>query len=234
MANHIITIGRQCGSGGHTIGKLLAQRLGLAFYDKKIVEMVAAKTKLSPDFIRSHGEYFHGGSLGHIIGYGTRFDSSLKTGSSLTDQLHQVQSEIILEVAEKEPCVIVGRCDVLDGVELGQINLRLQRLATPEGAAYMHCSHYYGGYDSFFALLVEFLEDAFVESALAGCRGEQLLVVALYAQLFGEGLAHLLAAAAELSPDGYYEVVVHGFIAMRLIVSHVVAAPVRRGMYKFN
>lgn len=79
MANCIITIGRQCGSGGHTIGKLLAQRLGLAFYDKKIVEMVAAKTKLSPDFIQAHGEYFHGGSIGHIIGYGTRFDSSLKT-----------------------------------------------------------------------------------------------------------------------------------------------------------
>lgn len=117
MANQIITIGRQCGSGGHTIGKLLAQRLGLAFYDKEIVEMAAAKTKLSPDFIRSHGEYFHGGSLGHIIGYGTRFDSSLKTGSALTDQLHQVQSEIILEVAEKESCVIVGRCadHVLEG-----------------------------------------------------------------------------------------------------------------------
>ncbi len=117
MANCIITIGRQCGSGGHTIGKLLAQRLGLAFYDKKIVEMVAAKTKLSPDFIQAHGEYFHGGSIGHIIGYGTRFDSSLKTGSSLTDQLHQAQCEIIKEVAEKEPCVIVGRCadHVLEG-----------------------------------------------------------------------------------------------------------------------
>lgn len=117
MANLVITIGRQCGSGGHTIGKLLAQRLGLTFYDKKIVEMVAAKTKLSPDFIRSHGEYFHGGSLGHIIGYGTRFDGAIKTGSSLTDQLHQAQCEIIQEVAEKESCVIVGRCadHVLDG-----------------------------------------------------------------------------------------------------------------------
>ena len=110
MANCIVTIGRQCGSGGHTIGKLLAQRLGLAFYDKEIVEMVAAKTKLSPEFISSHGEYFHSGALGHIIGYGARFDSTQKTGSSLTDQLHQIQSEIILEVAEKEPCVIVGRC----------------------------------------------------------------------------------------------------------------------------
>lgn len=110
MANQIITIGRQCGSGGHTIGKLLSQRLGLPFYDKKIVEMVAAKTKLSPDFIRSHGEYFHGGSIGHIIGYGTRFNGPMKTGSALTDQLHQAQTEIILEVAGEGPCVIVGRC----------------------------------------------------------------------------------------------------------------------------
>ena len=83
MEHLVITIGRQCGSGGHTIGKLLAQRLGLAFYDKKIVEMVAAKTKLSPDFIRTHGEYFHGGSIGHIIGYGTRFNGSDKTGSEI-------------------------------------------------------------------------------------------------------------------------------------------------------
>ena len=117
MANLIITIGRQCGSGGHTIGKLLAQRLELPFYDKEIVEMVATKTKLDPEFITSHGEYFYGGSLGHIIGYGTRFDSSHKTGSSLTDQLHQVQSEVLLEVAEQGSCVMVGRCadHVLEG-----------------------------------------------------------------------------------------------------------------------
>lgn len=85
MANCIITIGRQCGSGGHTIGKLLAQRLGLAFYDKKIVELVAGRTKLSPEFVQSHGEYFHSGSIGHIIGYGTRFDGAVRTGSSLMD-----------------------------------------------------------------------------------------------------------------------------------------------------
>lgn len=117
MANCVITIGRQCGSGGHTIGKLLAQRLGLPFYDKEIVEMVAAKTKLSPEFIQSHGEYFHGGALGHIFGYGNRFDGEYKTGSALTDELHQVQSEVICEIAEKESCVIVGRCadHILDG-----------------------------------------------------------------------------------------------------------------------
>ena len=54
MANRIITVGRECGSGGHTIGKLVAQRLGIAFYDKEIVEMVAATTKLSLDFIAAH------------------------------------------------------------------------------------------------------------------------------------------------------------------------------------
>ena len=110
MANCIITIGRQCGSGGHTIGKLVAQRLELPFYDKEIVELAASKTKLSPDFIRSPCEYFSGGALGHIIGYGTRFDSNAKTGSALTDHLHNVQSEIILEEAAKGSCVIVGRC----------------------------------------------------------------------------------------------------------------------------
>ena len=88
----------------------MAQRLELPFYDKEIVELAASKTKLSPEFIRSHGEYFSGGALGHIIGYGTRFDSNAKTGSALTDHLHNVQSEIILEEAAKGSCVIVGRC----------------------------------------------------------------------------------------------------------------------------
>ena len=110
MEKRIITVGRECGSGGHTIGTLVADRLGLAFYDKEIVELVAAKTKLSPDFIAAHSEYFHGGSLGHIFGYGGRFAASTRTSSSLQDQMYFVQTELIREVAEKERCVIVGRC----------------------------------------------------------------------------------------------------------------------------
>ena len=111
MEKRIITIGRECGSGGHTIGKLVAERLGIAFYDKEIVEMVAAKTKLSPEFIAAHGEYFHSGSLGHIMGYGGRFaGASLRSQSSLQDQMFIVQADLIREIAEKEPCVIVGRC----------------------------------------------------------------------------------------------------------------------------
>lgn len=110
MANTIITIGRECGSGGHTIGKLTAERLGLPFYDKELVEMVAAKTKLSPEFVRSHGEYFYNGALGHIIGYGTRFESLMSSGSLLTDQIHQAQCQVLREVAQQGDCVVVGRC----------------------------------------------------------------------------------------------------------------------------
>lgn len=110
MEKRIITIGRECGSGGHTIGKLVAERLGIAFYDKEIVEMVAARTKLSPDFIAAHGEYFRNGSIGHIFGYGARFAATVQTQSSIQDQMHFVQAELIREIAEKEPCVIVGRC----------------------------------------------------------------------------------------------------------------------------
>ncbi len=110
MSKRIITIGRECGSGGHTIGKRVAERLGIAFYDKEIVELVAAKTKLSPDFIDAHGEYFRSGSLGHIIGYGGRFTSPMQTQSSLQDHMHFVQTSLIRELAEGEACVIVGRC----------------------------------------------------------------------------------------------------------------------------
>ena len=107
MANQIITIGRQCGSGGHTIGILLARQLGLPFYDKQIVEEEAVRTKLSEAFIQSHRAYFDGGQA---VGYGTRFNSPERMGSQFIDQLQQIQAEVLLEAAWQEPCVIVGRC----------------------------------------------------------------------------------------------------------------------------
>ncbi len=110
MKRRIVTIGRECGSGGHTIGKLVAEKLGVSFYDKEIVELVAAKTKLSPEFIAANDEYFQNGSLGHIFGYGGRFSSTLHTQSALRDQMQFVQAELLREIADRESCVIVGRC----------------------------------------------------------------------------------------------------------------------------
>ena len=99
MSKRIITIGRECGSGGHTIGKRVAERLGIAFYDKEIVELVAAKTKLSPDFIDAHGEYFRSVEGGEEQNYsfidGNKNNCKKKTGrASVLKKLRQKQAEI--------------------------------------------------------------------------------------------------------------------------------------------
>ena len=55
--NTIITIGRQCGSGGHTIGKIVAERLGIPFYDKEIIKTVAKRSGLAEQTVEKEGEY---------------------------------------------------------------------------------------------------------------------------------------------------------------------------------
>ena len=55
MKKCVITIGRQCGSGGHTIGKTVAERLGIPFYDKKLVQIVAERSGLSAETVRREG-----------------------------------------------------------------------------------------------------------------------------------------------------------------------------------
>lgn len=57
MSKRIITISRQCGSGGHTIGKQVAERLQIPFYDKKIMEIVAKRSGLSEKTVAEQGEY---------------------------------------------------------------------------------------------------------------------------------------------------------------------------------
>ena len=66
MNKKIITISRQCGSGGHTVGQEVARQLGISFYDKKIVEAIAKRSGLSEEFIAEQGEY-HTHSLLYTI-----------------------------------------------------------------------------------------------------------------------------------------------------------------------
>lgn len=111
MSKQIITISRQCGSGGHTIGSLVAQSLKIPFYDKKILEIVSQRSGLSEETIRQDGEYTPTSLLYTIatnISYG--YDLSSKGGMVLPDQVFAFQSELIRELADKESCVIVGRC----------------------------------------------------------------------------------------------------------------------------
>ena len=105
MANKIITISREFGSGGRTIGRMTAEKLGIPCYDQEIIDEIAEKSGLSREFIAERGEYTQrGGWLANAFA-----DRSLN-GLSVQDYLWTVQRKTIIELAEKGPCVIVGRC----------------------------------------------------------------------------------------------------------------------------
>lgn len=111
MSKRIITISRECGSSGHSIGKEVAQRLNIGFYDKKLIEVASEKSGLDEDFIREYGEY-QKPSLLFGLAVDPTFALNTVAGDyvQMSDKIFYLQSEIIREIAESEPCVIVGRC----------------------------------------------------------------------------------------------------------------------------
>ena len=103
--NRVITISREFGSGGRTIGKQVAERLGIPCYDQELIEKIEEKSGLAKEFIAERGEYtLRGGWLANAFA-----DRSLN-GLSVQDYLWTVQRKTIIELAEQGPCVIVGRC----------------------------------------------------------------------------------------------------------------------------
>lgn len=107
MNKRIITVSRQFGSGGRTVGKLLSEKLGVPYYDKEIVERVEAETGFDKAFIEENGEFSHTKSF--ISFAMSQSVPVMSNGTSISDFLFCVQRDIILKLAE-EPCVIVGRC----------------------------------------------------------------------------------------------------------------------------
>ena len=104
----IITISREFGSAGRTIGKQLAERLGYKYYDKELVRQVADETGFDPSYIEETGEHSAGrSSLSYV--FSTPGVPGIMKGMSASDFLWCIQREVILKLADKEPCVIVGR-----------------------------------------------------------------------------------------------------------------------------
>lgn len=101
----VITISREFGSGGRTIAKMLADKLGYDYYDKEIIEHVHEHTGFSKDFIEEQGEYAPSKSMLSYVFIG-RDDN----GISINDRIWNAQRKIIVDVASKGNCVIVGRC----------------------------------------------------------------------------------------------------------------------------
>ena len=104
MAKRIITISREFGSGGRFIGEEVAKKLGIAYYDKNIIGQIAEKSGLAPEYIRESAELSPKKGL-----FAYAFAGRDITGKSVEDLVYETQRKVILELAEKESCVIIGR-----------------------------------------------------------------------------------------------------------------------------
>ena len=104
MTKRIITISREFGSGGRFIGEEVAKKLGIAYYDKNIINEIAEKSGLSPEYIQENAELSPKKGL-----FAYAFAGRDVTGKSVEDLVYEAQRKVILELAEKESCVIIGR-----------------------------------------------------------------------------------------------------------------------------
>ena len=104
MKKRIITISREFGSGGRFIGEEVAKKLGIAYYDKNIIIDIAEKSGLSPECVQENAELSPKKGL-----FAYAFAGRDITGKSVEDMVYEAQRKVILELARKEPCVIIGR-----------------------------------------------------------------------------------------------------------------------------
>jgi len=103
MSDRIITISREFGSGGRTIGKKVAEKLGIPCYDSELLQKIAQESGFAESYIKEAGEYAPPGFLSAVF-------SNRALGPTNGDRLWELQYRLITELAEKGPCVIVGRC----------------------------------------------------------------------------------------------------------------------------
>ena len=104
MDKKIITISREFGSGVRFIGEEVAKKLGFACYDKNIIGQIAEKSGLAPEYIRESAELSPKKGL-----FAYAFAGRDITGKSVEDLVYETQRKVILELTEKESCVIIGR-----------------------------------------------------------------------------------------------------------------------------
>ena len=106
MAYDVITVSREFGSGGRTIGREVAKRLGIPCYDQEIIERLAEESGFSKEYIEDKGEYAN-----HKNWIANAFSSShMNHSASNQDYLWVLQRRIITDLAKQGPCVIIGRC----------------------------------------------------------------------------------------------------------------------------
>ncbi len=110
MSKKIITVSREFGSGGRSVGKRVAELLGVPYYDKELVRQVALETGFDERFIEQQGEYASPWRSLLSYAFSPSGNHQPMNGLSAEDFLWAMQCKVILDLAEQGPCVIVGRC----------------------------------------------------------------------------------------------------------------------------
>ena len=105
--NLIITIGHQYGSGAHELGRALAEKLGINFYDKELIEAASEASGLSPEIIKANKDTKFNSFFYSLVG-DSHFGAPQST--PLSQQVFLAQFETIKKIADKESCIILGRC----------------------------------------------------------------------------------------------------------------------------
>lgn len=109
----IITIGRQLGSGGRNIGKKLSEAMKIAYYDREIIEITAKESGLNRKLFEEADEKARTGFSAGILGMRVPFisEGGIAYGGGLSNEmLFQIQSDVIRDLADRQACVIIGRC----------------------------------------------------------------------------------------------------------------------------
>lgn len=107
----IITIGRQYGSGGRYVGKKLAEQLGIAFYDKELINLASKESGICGEFFEKADER-NSGSLLKALAMGFSMNNAIFQSNDYlsNESLFQIQSDVIRKVAAEQSCILVGRC----------------------------------------------------------------------------------------------------------------------------
>lgn len=145
---NVIIIGRQYGSGGHDIGKLLADKLGFEFYDQEIIKMAAGTTGLTSEFIERKEENMTNSLLYDLVNQMYQYSDEKEKAPK--DKIFDAESKVIRELADKGNYVIIGRCSdyvlkdddrVLKVFFNAPIESRIKRVMDRLGVEYNHAQH---------------------------------------------------------------------------------------------
>lgn len=105
---NVIAIGRQFGSGGHDIGKVLAENLGYDFYDAEIIQMTAGTTGYTPEFVKKNEEIMTNSLLYDLVNQ--MYLNTDRQDEAPKDKIFEAECQVVRNLAKKGNCVIVGRC----------------------------------------------------------------------------------------------------------------------------